>query len=125
MNKKKFKILVIEDEYFLLDFYESKLEACGFKPIRASGGAEGIRVAKSKLPDLIILDILMPSVDGFQVLREIKKNKSTKDIPVLIFSNLSQRAEIKKGLELGAKEFIVKADVIPNEIIFKINKYLS
>jgi len=125
MASKKAKILIVEDEYFLLDFYETKLEASGFKPIKAGGGAEGIRMAKKKLPDLIILDILMPEVDGFQVLQAVKADQLTKDIPVLILSNLSQRREIKKGLELGAEEFVVKADVIPDEIVDKINKYLN
>ena len=125
MAKRKIKILVVEDEHFLLNFYESKLEQSGFKPIRAAGGADGIRLAKSKLPNLILLDILMPDVDGYEVLRQVKAYKKTRDIPVLIFSNLSQRAEVKKGLALGAVEFVVKADVVPDEIIEKINKYLT
>ena len=124
MAKRKVKILVIEDEHFLLNFYKSKLDQTGFKSIRAAGGAEGIRLAKSRLPDLILLDILMPDVDGYEVLRQVKAYKKTKNIPVLIFSNLSQRAEVKKGLDLGAVDFIVKADVIPDEIVARINKYL-
>jgi len=125
MPKRKVKILVIEDEHFLLNFYGSKLGQLGYQAIKASGGDEGIRLAKLKSPDLILLDILMPDIDGYEVLRRVKADKKTKNIPVLILSNLSQRVEVKKGLELGAVEFIVKADVIPDDIVVKIEKYLN
>ncbi len=125
MVKKKIKILVVEDESFLLELYEMKLEQAGYEVIKASNGEEGISLAQLELPRLILLDILMPKVDGYEMLKELKSSNKTKNIPVIIFSNLSQKEEIEKGLKLGAKDFIIKTSITPTELEAKVKEYLN
>lgn len=125
MPKSKIKILIVEDEDFLLDLYETKLEQSGFEVVKASNGEEGVSLARLELPNLILLDILMPKVDGYDMLRQLKGSHETKDIPVVIFSNLSQKKEIEKGLKLGAKDFIIKTSVTPTEMMAKVKEYLK
>lgn len=125
MPKSKVKILIVEDEEFLLDLYDKKLEEVGFEVVKAKNGIEGLSLAQLELPDLILLDILMPQIDGYEMLEKIKAGSKTKNIPVIIFSNLSQREEIEKGLELGAKDFIIKTNVTPTEMVTKVKEYLK
>jgi DNA-binding response OmpR family regulator len=125
MRKIKNKILIVEDEQFLLDLYDMKLEQAGFEVIKASNGTQGVSLAQLELPALILLDILMPETDGYEMLKSLKENPKTKNIPVVIFSNLSQREEIEKGLKLGAKDFIIKTSVTPSEIVERVKEYLK
>ncbi len=124
MAKKRFKILVVEDENFLLDLYQTKLIQEGYEVLIGSNGVEGVELATKHLPDLILLDILMPEIDGYAMLKKIKANHKTKNIPVIIFSNLSQKTEIEKGLKLGARDFIVKTSVTPTQLAKKVKEYL-
>lgn len=125
MAKQKTKILVVEDEESLLYLYGMKLEQSGFEVIKASNGREGLSLAQLEMPKLILLDILMPDVDGYEMLAGLKKNEKTKNIPAIIFSNLSQKEEIEKGLKLGAKDFIIKTSLTPTELEHKVKEYLS
>ena len=125
MPKSKIKILVVEDEDFLLDLYNTKLEQEGFDVIKANNGAEGLSLAQLELPSLILLDILMPKVDGYEMLQRIKSDKKTKKIPVIIFSNLSQKKEIEKGLQLGANDYIIKTSVTPTGLVDKVKEFLK
>ncbi|MFA6322174.1 MAG: response regulator [Candidatus Buchananbacteria bacterium] len=125
MPKKKIKILIVEDEPMILDMYQTKLTQSGFAVIKAEDGAAGISLAQLELPNLILLDILMPKIDGYEMLKTLKTMSATKDIPVIIFSNLSQPNEVEKGLQLGANDFIIKSSVTPNEIANKVNNYLT
>ncbi len=125
MAQKKVKILVVEDEAFLLDLYETRLEQEGYEVIKANNGAEGLSLAQLELPKVILLDILMPQVDGYEMLGSLKQGEKTKNIPVIIFSNLSQREEIEKGLELGANDFIIKTSVTPSEMVDKVKSFLK
>jgi len=125
MPKAKVKILVVEDESFLLDLYEMKLKQAGYEVIKASNGEEGISLAQLELPRLILLDILMPKVDGYEMLKKLKNDGRAKNIPVIIFSNLSQKEEIEKGLKLGAKDFIIKTSITPTELEAKVKEYLK
>ena len=125
MIKVKTKILVVEDEPFLLDLYQTKLLQEGYEIFVARNGAEGIEMAKSHLPDLILLDILMPKVDGYGLLKAIKSDKNTKNIPVIIFSNLSQKEEIEKGLKLGASDYIIKTSVTPTQLAAHVAIFLK
>ena len=124
MNKKC-KILLVEDEKNILEIYEKKLELAGYDVIKASTGAEGLSLAQLEKPKIILLDILMPEADGYQMLQGIKKNETTKNITVIIFSNLSQKEEIEKGLKLGAKDYIIKTSVTPAEMVEKVNEYFK
>ncbi|MBU1163963.1 response regulator [Patescibacteria group bacterium] len=123
-NVKK-KILIVEDEAFLLDLYQAKLVKEGFEVVTCINGEEGIACVIDHSPDLILLDILMPKVDGFGLLEEIKKLPGTKKIPVIIFSNLSQKEQIDKGLKLGAASYIVKTSVTPAQLAQKLKDFLK
>ena len=121
-NKKK--ILLIEDDVYLLKIYGNKLRNSNFDVSLATTGDEGLHKVFNEKPDLILLDLILPGKDGFQVLEEIKKDKTAKNIPVIILSNLGQKDDIKRGLALGAKDYLVKADVSLSKVVEKIKKYI-
>jgi DNA-binding response OmpR family regulator len=125
MAKKKMKILVVEDESFLLDLYQIKLEQAGFEVVKAGNGNEGVSLARLEQPGLILLDILMPEIDGYEMLAKIKSDPKTKKIPVIIFSNLSQKEEIEKGLKLGASDYIIKTSITPAQLEEKVKEFLK
>ncbi len=122
-NKKI--ILLAEDDKFISKAYKDGLERAGFKVVIAFDGLETIKKAKQVKPDIILLDIIMPRLNGFNVLKRIKADDELKDIPVLITSNLGQESDIEKGKKLGAADYLIKADWSMREVIMKIDKYLK
>ena len=125
MSNQKYKILVVEDDEFLLELYSTKLQMEGFQVFSANDGERGLRYAKEKNPDLILLDIVLPKMDGLDVLRKIKENKDTEKIPVVLLTNLSQKDEVQEGLKAGAKDYLIKAHFMPSEVVEKIKKLLK
>lgn len=125
MQAKKIKILLIEDDYFLAGIYLAKFELEGFEIILAKDGEQGLEFADSKNPDIILLDIFLPKKDGFDVLRDLKKSSVTKNIPVIIMTNLSENKNVKKCFDLGAVDYIIKSNFLPNEIVEKVKQTLS
>ncbi|OIO46110.1 response regulator [bacterium (Candidatus Gribaldobacteria) CG10_big_fil_rev_8_21_14_0_10_37_21] len=119
------KILTIEDDKFLRELIKRKLQEVGFEATSASNGEEGLALVKEEKPDLILLDLIMPDMDGFMTLKELQKDHLLASIPVIILSNLGQQDDIDKAKQLGAVDFLVKAHFTPNEIIDKINKILN
>jgi DNA-binding response OmpR family regulator len=115
-------ILIIEDDEFLRGLIGKKLSSAGFGVLEAIDGETGIERIKKEKPDLIILDLLLPTIDGFEVLSEIKQSPEVSSIPVLILSNLGKKEDIDKGLKLGAIDYLVKAQFTPEEIILKVKK---
>jgi len=124
-SSSKNKILIIEDDRFLRELITRKLLDEGFAIIEAVDGEEGIKKVKEEKPDLILLDLILPSIDGFEVLSQIKKEENLKSIPVIILSNLGQKEEVEKGLKLGAIDYLIKAHFTPGEIIEKIKNNLK
>ena len=120
----KDKILIVEDENFLLDMYKMKFEQGGFEVITAVDGEEAIRTSKREKPDIILLDIMMPKINGFEVLENLKTSPITKLIPVLIFSNFSQKEKIKKGIALGAIDYFLKTNYTPTQVLEKVKNIL-
>jgi DNA-binding response OmpR family regulator len=118
-------ILIIEDDEFFRDLVDKKLISEGFNVAKAVDGEEGIKKTKEEKPDLILLDLLLPNVDGFEVLERIKKDPDTASIPVIILSNLGQKEEVEKGLESGAADFLIKAQFTSDEIIEKVRNVLA
>lgn len=116
------KILVIEDDKFLRELIARKLREENYEVSEAVDGEEGFQKVQEEKPDLILLDLILPGIDGFEVLAKIKEDPTLAQIPVIILSNLGQRDDIEKGLRLGAIDFLVKAHFTPNEIIEKIKK---
>ena len=118
-------ILIIEDDKFLRELFVRKLIKEGFKVSEAIDGEEGLKKIKEEKPDLVLLDLILPGIDGFEILSRLKEESILSTIPVIILSNLGQREEIEKGLKLGAKDYLVKALFTPGEIIDKIKAYLK
>lgn len=119
MNEPK-KIFILEDEAILRDALAQKLRKEGFAVSDAADGIEGLRKITEEKPDLVLLDILLPGMDGFGVLENIRKNPLTRDIAVIIISNSGQPVEIERALKLGIKDYLVKAQFDPAEVIEKV-----
>lgn len=119
------KILIAEDDRFLRAAYQAKLTKSGFEIQTATDGEEAIEILKTFTPDLILLDLIMPKKNGFAVLEDISKNPSLAKIPVIVSTNLGQKEDRDRALSLGAKEFIVKSDISPDQLIEKIRHYLG
>lgn len=118
-------LLLVEDDPLLVTMYQTKFSAEGFQVFTATDGEAGLALAKSQKPDIIVLDIMMPKLDGIEVLRAIRQDMVLKNVPVLMLSNLSELAKQKEAMELGAKEFLVKANLTPSEVVTKIKQHLS
>ena len=118
-------ILLIEDDLFLIDIYRKKLEESGFSVDVASDGDEGLKKLKEKKPDILLLDIVLPNFDGWEIIRKVKKEKQFKDLKIIILSNLGQKAEVEKGLDLGAVKYLIKAHYTPTEVVEEIKKTLK
>lgn len=119
------KILMVEDEKDLQQVLGDLLKSEGFEILQAYNGEVGLEMARTKNPDLILLDLRIPKKDGFEVLRELKIDESTKDIPVIVFTNLETTEDIDKALEAGATTYIVKANYELNDILRKIRETLE
>lgn len=119
------KILLIDDDPFILDMYVLKLKDSGFTIDSASNGKDGLSKIKTFEPDLLLLDIVMPTMDGFDVLQEIKKNPPTRLFKIVLLSNLGQKEDVERGLGLGADDYLVKANFTPGEVVQKIQEVLS
>ncbi|HEY4479705.1 MAG TPA: response regulator [Candidatus Paceibacterota bacterium] len=117
------KIMWVEDDVFLSDIIARKLSNEGSKLIHAANGNDVFDMAKKEKPDVILLDILLPGKDGFHVLEQLKAVSETKEIPVILLSNLGQKSDIEKGEKLGAARFLVKATVTLDEIVDEIKKF--
>ncbi len=119
------KILFVEDDPLIVKIYATRLIADGHQVISADNGEDGLRLAETEIPDLIVLDVMMPKMDGFGVLEKVRANEKLAQKPVLIYSNLAQEDEITRARKLGASEFIVKANLSPTEMVNKIKSYLT
>lgn len=119
------KILFIEDEAALQKTFSDVLGSEGYAVISALDGETGLRLAKSKKPDLILLDLILPKVNGFEVLKLLKQNSETKEIPVLVLTNLEGIKEIDKAIELGATTYLVKAQYSLEEVMDKVKSALE
>lgn len=119
------KILLIEDSKVVQQMYRSKLTLEQFTVLTADNGMEAIKLLSQEKPDIILLDLMMPIMDGFKVLQVIKADPKLSGIPVLVFSAKGQPEEVEKALNLGAAGYIVKATTKPNEVIEQIRKVLS
>ena len=122
---QKTKILIVEDDAFLAGIYSSKFDKEGFEVLMAGDGEAGLKMAQSKHPDIMLLDILLPKLDGFEVLEKIKASEATCDIPVIMLTNLVQKEDVDKGIKLGAVDYLIKAHFIPSETVEKVRKVLQ
>ena len=117
-------ILLVEDDPFLIDIYTTKLKEAGFLVEVAENGEIVFKKIKEKVPDLVVLDIVLPQIDGWEILKIIKEDSKLKDLKIMILSNLGQKEEVEKGLSLGATKYLVKAHYTPSEIVEEIKKII-
>lgn len=118
-------ILLVEDDPFLIDIYTTKFKEAGFSVKVASDGEEGLRKLNEEKFDLLVLDIVLPQIDGWEILKKIKSTPELKDLKVIILSNLGQKEEVEKGIKLGAVKYIIKAHYTPSQVIEEIKKVLK
>lgn len=124
-DQPKIKVLVVEDEHMLAEMYATKFSMDGFEVDKAFDGAAGLEKAKVMLPDVILLDVIMPKLDGFAVLKELRADAKFDKTPVLLLTNLGQDDDIKKGKELGADDYFVKANHTPADVVVKVKELLA
>lgn len=120
----KGKVLVVEDEPFLVKALAHKLESSGFDVEVAMDGQEGVAKAETFRPDLVLLDILMPKMSGYEVIKLLKESEVHRHIPVVFLSNFGDKSEIEKGMSLGARDYFVKANLKLADLIDKIGTYI-
>ncbi len=118
------KILVIEDDVFLRKVISKKLLKEGYEVVEAIDGEKGLKAVKKEKPDLVLLDLVLPEMTGFEVLAKMKAGSSISEIPVIILSNLGDKEDIEKGLGMGAVDYFIKAHFTPGEIVDKIKNIL-
>lgn len=119
------KIIIIENDKFLSDIYKTKFELEGFKVTAINDGEKGLKAIQTKKPDIVLLDVLLPKLDGFTILQMLKKDETTKDIPVVILTCLGQKEDVQKGLAMGAADYLIKAHFKPAETVEKVKKLLN
>ena len=119
------KILLIEDDSFLVDIYTTKFKQAGFQISVVEQGSEAFESIQKAPPDVILLDVVLPHIDGWDILKKLQEQETTRDIPVFVLSNLGQKEEIEKGLRLGAKKYLIKAHYTPSEIIEEIEQFFK
>jgi len=123
------RILLVEDDPFLIDIYQKKLEDSGFLVEVANDGERALEILKEKNFDLMLLDIVLPKIDGWKILEEIgkmkEKKKELEKMKIVIWSNLGEKEDVKKGLSLGATSYLIKANFTPSEVVREVEKLLK
>jgi len=118
-------ILLVEDDPFIVDIYKTKFREAGFSVEVAFSGGECLKKLKEKKPDLLLLDLCLPEVEGWEIIKTVKKSESLKNLPIIILSNLSQKQEVDKAINLGAERYLIKAHYTPSEVIEEIKSILK
>lgn len=124
-KKRKKIILIVEDDESMLEALTDKFESSGFDIISAKNGEEGLKLAFEKHPDLILLDIVMPKLDGLSMLKKLKQDQWGAYAPVMILTNLSDSQKLAEALEIGVVEYVIKAEVKLSDIIYKVKRILG
>jgi len=125
LHEEGFRILVVEDDNFLRDLLARKLTHEKYDLLIAANGEEGLELVKNEHPSIILLDLILPGMDGFELLAEIKSNPDTANIPVIILSNLGQESDIDKAKKIGADEFLIKSNFSIDEVVAKMRKLMQ
>lgn len=122
-NKKK--ILIVEDDAFIRDIYQLKFTQEGFEVSTADNGLEAIKKLEQAIPDVMLLDIVMPYMDGMEVLKKIKENEAWKKIPVIMLTNISEREKVEEGMDQGVDGYLIKSHFTPSEVVRKVDALLE
>ena len=119
-NRTMKKILLVEDDPLLVDVYSTRLKQSGFEVRVVESGEKALAAAEEQKPDLVLLDIVLPHIDGWDVLQSLRSSEKLKDAQIVILSNLGQKEEVAKGLALGAAKYLIKAHYTPSEIVQEV-----
>jgi len=119
------KILIVEDDKMIATMYETKLKQSKHDVIIADNGSQGLDLAVKEKPDLVLLDVILPQMDGFSVLQELRLNANTKEIPIIMLTNLGTSEDQEKGKQMGATDYWVKAQMTPAQVSDKVNELLK
>ncbi|MBI5765709.1 response regulator [Candidatus Falkowbacteria bacterium] len=125
MPEEKIKVLLVEDDSMIVKMYKMRFEEEGYAVLVTDKGSEAIEIVEKEKPDIILLDVILPEVDGFTVLQRLKNDTKTKEIPILLLTNLGQESDKEKGLQMGAADYFIKAQHTPVEIIQKIKELIN
>ncbi|MCX6790570.1 MAG: response regulator [Candidatus Gribaldobacteria bacterium] len=118
-------IILVEDDPFLIDIYKQKFESAGFGINVVKNGSKVLDALAQSKPDLLLLDIVLPEMAGWEVLEKIKAEPNYKDLKVVILSNLGQKEEVEKGLQMGADKYLIKSQYKPSEVVEKVKEILA
>ncbi|OGF27471.1 hypothetical protein A2331_00730 [Candidatus Falkowbacteria bacterium RIFOXYB2_FULL_34_18] len=124
LENNNIKILLIEDDNFLRRIYVERFSAEGFMVLDADNGKAGLQKAFDEIPNIILLDLMLPDMTGLKILEELKAEKRTKNVPVIMLSNINVDDKIKKAMDLGAKDYLIKIHMTPSEVVDKVREYI-
>jgi DNA-binding response OmpR family regulator len=124
MSESK-KILIVEDDVFIRDIYQVKFSQEGFEVTVAEDGIKALEKLEKLVPDIILLDIIMPYMNGMEVLKKIKSNVLLKDIPIIMLTNISEKEKVSEGMEYGVNDYLIKSHFTPSEVVHKVNTLLN
>lgn len=124
MDKRK--ILIVEDDIFIRDIYKVRFEQEGFDVMLAENGLAALqKMNQGAEPEIILLDIIMPGMDGVEVLKKLKADEKWKEIPIIMLTNISERDKVNEAMELGVKDYLIKSHFTPSEVVQKVNVLLN
>ncbi|MEK7104251.1 MAG: response regulator [Patescibacteria group bacterium] len=118
-------ILLVEDDPFLIDIYSQKFKKSGFDIRVADNASKVFQFLEEKIPEIILLDIVLPQMDGWTILKKIRANEAWNTCQIIVFSNLGQKEEVEKGLSLGASRYLIKSQYTPLEVVKEVEKMLG
>ena len=125
MPDKKRKILLVEDDSMIVEMYKLRFEEEGFEVTVTEKGSEAIELASSLKPDIMLLDIILPEVDGFNILQSLKSEEKTKSLPILMLTNLAQESDKEKAISMGANDYLVKSQHTPSDVLQKVKEIIK
>ena len=121
----KIKALLVEDDQLILEMYKTRMTSEGWEVFTTDRGSEALQLAKEQKPDIILLDVILPETDGFSILKELKAESSTKNIPVLMLTNLGQESDQSRGKDMGVAGYFIKSQHTPADVITKIENLVA
>lgn len=125
MKETTKKVLIVEDDGFISEVYITKITAEGFSVIMANDGEKALELTRSKNPDLILLDITIPKIDGIEFLKKIRSEEEVSDILVIVLTNSNEEEHLSQARELGVSEYLIKSHYTPSEVVLKIREVLN
>ena len=122
---KKYKILIADDDPFISEIYTLRFQEIGFEVDAAADGKTTLIKARKEKPDIILLDIVIPSTGGFEILQQLRKDANAEQLKIILLTDLGQKEDVEQGLKLGANDYIIKAHFTPSEVVDKVKSILK